>query len=169
MMFEQIWFSHIEQYFNHSAPNPESSHSPSVLWNVVERAKMSGANLPVKDQRIIVSTLAYHIHDIMVDRVKAYKESLDAPTESSSGDVSTETTKLYESKTSLLRYGGFALHSMIKKRKKEAEVTPHVKSELKILDSLKATQGESDEIPSAIHHLQQGGLHIITPKVVPLL
>ena len=170
LMFEQRWFNHIEQYFTQSAPVPVSSHSPSVLWNnVVERAKVSAANLPVKDQRIIVSTLAYHIHDIMVDRVKAYKESLDASTESSSSDVSTETTKLYESKTSLLRYGGFALHSMIKKRTKEAEVTPHVKSELKLLDSLKASQDESDEIPSAIHHLQKGGLHIITPKVVPLL
>ena len=135
----------------------------------MERAKMSGANLPVIDQRIIVSTLAYHIHDLMVDRVKACKQCVGASTESSSSDVSTETNKLYESKTSLLRYGGFALHSMIKKRKKEAEATPLVKSELKILESLKATLDESDDIPSAIHHLQQGGLHIITPRIVPLL
>ena len=65
----------IELYFT-LQPAPESSHSesPSVLWNkLVERAKMSGANLPVIDQRIIVSTLAYNIHDMMVDRVKAYK------------------------------------------------------------------------------------------------
>ena len=27
----------------------------------------------------------------------------------------------------------------------------------------------SDEMPSAMHHLQQGGLHIITPSILPLL
>ena len=122
----------------------------------------------VTDQRIIVSTLAYHIHDLMVDRVKAYKQSVDVSTELSHGEVNTETTKFYESKTSLLRYGGFALHSMIKKRKKE-EATALAKSELKILESLKATLDESDDIPSAIHHLQQGGLHIVTPRIIPLL
>ena len=103
-----------------------------------------------------------------VDRVKAYKESVDASTELSHGEVNTETTKFYESKTSLLCYGGFALHSMIKKRKKE-EATALAKSELKILESLKATLDESDDIPSAIHHLQQGGLHIVTPRIIPLL
>jgi hypothetical protein len=44
----------------------------TMLW---KRAKLSGGDLPVSDQRIIVSTLAYHIHDLMVDRVKAYKET----------------------------------------------------------------------------------------------
>jgi hypothetical protein len=103
LMFEQRWFSHIEQYF--TEPAPETSKSPSGLWNnVVERAKLSGADLPVTDQRIIVSTLAYHIHDLMVDRVKAYKETVhvDASTEISHGDIDTETTKFYESRTSLL-------------------------------------------------------------------
>ena len=66
---------------------------------------------------------------------------------------------------------------MIKKRKKEA--TALAKSELRILESLKATLDESDDIPSAIHHitshhitshhLQQGGLHTITPRIIPLL
>jgi prophage DNA circulation protein len=57
---------------------------------------------------------------------------------------------------------------MIKKRKKEDD-TAHAKSELKVLESLEATPDESDNIPSAIHHLQQGGLHIITPRIIPLL
>ena len=131
LMFEQKWFSHIEQYFTVS----------TSASNVLERANMSGANIPVKDQRIIVSTLAYHIHDIIVEHVKDFKESLDASTESSSFDVNTETIKLkfYESKTSFLRYGGFALHSMIKKRTKYVQATSLVKNELKVLESLKAT------------------------------
>ena len=62
LMFEQRWFSHIEQYFTEPAHDHETNNSPSGLWNVVERAKLSGAELPVTDQRIIVSTLAYHIH-----------------------------------------------------------------------------------------------------------
>ena len=34
---------------------------------------------------------------------------------------------------------------------------------------MKATLDESDDIPSAIHHLQRGGMHINTPRIVPLL
>ena len=94
---------------------------------------------------------------------------MDASTQSSSDDVSTGTTKLYGSKTGLLHYGGFALHSIINKRKKEAETTLLVKSELKILESLMVTLDESDQMPSAIHHLQQGRLHIITSSILPLL
>ena len=65
------------------------------------------------DQRIIVSMLAYHIHHLMVDRVKTYKESVDVSTELSCGDIDTETIKFYKSKTNPLHYSGCALHSMI--------------------------------------------------------
>ena len=40
---------------------------------------------------------------------------------------------------------------------KDANATPHAKSERsEDAGSLKATVDENDEIPSAIHHLQQG-------------
>ena len=119
-MFEQQWFKHLEQYFSGSTSQLQSPHSPASLWaNVVERASLFGAPLPIKEQRIVLATLAYHIHDLMVDRVKKYKHSMDGTTSDTVSD-DTPATSFYESKTSLLRYGGFALHSMIKKRKKAA-------------------------------------------------
>ena len=36
-------------------------------------------------------------------------------------------------------------------------------------ESLKSKEDERELIPSAIHHLQQGGLIIITPRMLPLL
>ena len=104
----------------------------------MERAKVNGANLPVKEQRIIVSRLAYHIHNVIFDEVK------DASTEYSSDDVSRGSIKLnfYNSKNSLLHYG---LHLS----DQEVDATLN---ELRILASLKATGDGSDKIPSAIHH-----------------
>ena len=64
---------------------------------------------------------------------------------------------------------------MIKKRKKATGSTTSAnhdalsKSECQFLESLKSKEEETELIPSAIHHLQQGGLTIITPRFIPLL
>ena len=172
--FEHQWFKHLEQYFSGST---SQSHSPATLWaHVVERANLFGAPLPIKEQRIVLATLTYQIHDLMVDRVKEYKQNLDSTTSDAIAD-DTPAKLFYESKTSLLRYGGFALHSMIKKRKKATGSTTSAnhdalsKSERQFLESLimKSKEEETELIPSAIHHLQQGGLTIITPRFIPLL
>ena len=170
--FEHQWFKHLEQYFSGST---SQSHSPATLWaHVVERASLFGAPLPIREQRIVLATLAYHIHDLMVDRVKEYKQNLDSTTSDAITD-DTPAKVFYESKTSLLRYGGFALHSMIKKRKKATGSTTSTnhdtlsKSERQFLESLKSKEEETELIPSAIHHLQQGGLTIITPRFIPFL
>lgn len=108
----------------------------------------------------------------MVDRVKEYKHSIDGTASDAVSD-DTPATLFYESKTSLLRYGGFALHSMIKKRKKAAGSTTSAnaltRSECQLLESLKSKEDERELISSAIHHLQQGSLTIITPRMLPLL
>ena len=135
---------------------------------MIERASLFGTPLPIKEQRIVLATLAYHIHDLMVDRVKEYEQNLDSTTSDAISD-DTPAKLFYESKTSLLQYGGFALHSMIKKRKKATCSTNHdalSKSECQFLESLKSREEETELIPSAIHHLQQGGL---TPRFLPLL
>lgn len=96
--------------------------------------------------------------------LKSIKQGMDCTT----SDDDTTAKSFYESKTSLLRYGGFALYSMIEKRKKAAASTIS-RSEHKFLESLKSKEDERELIPSAIHHLQQGGLTIITPRLLPLL
>ena len=69
LLFQQKWFSHIEHYF--SDDKGAGGHSPSLLWtNVVDRASLHGVNLPMKDQRIVVSSLVYHVRDIMVEQMK---------------------------------------------------------------------------------------------------
>lgn len=164
-MFEQQWLKHLEQYFLGS---PSQSHSPASLWaNVVEHASLFGATLLIKEQRVVLATLAYHIHDLMVDRVKEYKHSMDSTTSDTISD-DNPATSFYESKTSLLWYGGFALHSMIKKRKRDAGSTASTnaltRSECQFLESVKSKEDERELTSSAIHHLQQGGLTIITPQ-----
>ena len=167
-MFEQQWFMHIEQYFSEST---SQSRSPSSLWaTVVERANMFSAHIPANEQRIVLATLAFHIHDLVVDQVKEYKRSIDTTASDKVRSDDTPVATFYESSTSLLRYGGFALHAMIKKRKKEVStLKSHLKSECQLLESMKAKEDEHEQIPSAIHHLQQGGLTIVTPKMLPLL
>lgn len=59
----------------------------------------------------------YAVYDLMTDKVKDYKKGIDCSetTEgplTDSDDVSTVTFS--ESKVNLYRYGGFALHSLLK-------------------------------------------------------
>ena len=70
-------------------------HAPASLWaNVVERASLFGAPLPIKEQRIVLATLACHIHDLMVDRVKKYKHSMDGTTSDTVSDDTPATSIL---------------------------------------------------------------------------
>ena len=131
---------------------------------------MFSAHIPANEQKIVLATLAFHIHDLMVDQVKEYKRSIDTTASDKVRSDDTPVATFYESSTSLLRYGGFALPAMIKKRKKEVStVKSHLKSECQLLESMKAKEDEHEQIPSAIHHLQQGGLTIVSPKMLPLL
>ena len=83
----------------------------SALWKtVVSHAKVAANNL---DQRILISTIAYHVHDLMMEKVKKELSiSTEQPSQSSTSD------KFTESIINLLRCGGFALHSMLLKRER---------------------------------------------------
>ena len=150
--FEQQWFEHIHEYI------AEKGDQADMWRNVVCRSKL---NVSEQEQRIVVSTIAYHIHDLMAEKVKKYKEDLaqEEPTTTSSCD------KFTESNINLLRYGGFALHSMLAKRQRRGCGD----CELDLLKTLTVTEDEWDQIPSAIRHLQQGGLDIISPRMLPFL
>ena len=104
-IFEQEWFQHIHEYM-------EEDSEQSGLWKmVVSRAKVAANKL---DQRIVISTIAYHVHDLMTEKVKEFKRELSHSVEQSSqSSGSSSSSKFTESKINLLRYGGFALHSML--------------------------------------------------------
>ena len=147
--FEQQWFEHIHEYM------AEKGDQADMWRTVVCRSKL---DVSEQEQRIVVSTIAYHIHDLMGERVKKYKEDI----------LAQEEPKIYkftESNINLLRYGGFALHSMLSKRQRRGCED----CELDLLKTLTVTEDEWDKIPPAIRHLQQGGLKIISPRMLPFL
>lgn len=71
-----------------------------------------------------------------------------------------------ESKVNLYRYGGFALHSLLKKYYKQK---PCSKDILTTLRHLRVKGDELYNVPHAIQQLNQGGLDIITPHMLPFL
>ena len=70
--FEQQWFEHIHEYM------AERGDQADMWRTVVCRSKL---DVSEQEQRIVVSTIAYHIHDLMGERVKKYKEDLLAQEE----------------------------------------------------------------------------------------
>ena len=150
--FEQLWFEHIHEYM-------EEKGDQADMWRTV--VCRSELDVSEQEQRIVVSTVAYHIHDLMGERVKKYKENLaqEEPANTSSRD------KFTESNINLLRYGGFALHSMLAKRQRRGCED----CELDLLKTVTVTEDEWDKIPPAIRHLQQGGLDIISPRMLLFL
>ena len=118
----------------------------------------------------MLATLAYHIHDLMVDRVKKYKHSMDGTTSDIVSD-DTPATSILRKQNQFATVWWICTHSMIKKRKKAASSISSAdtltRSECQFLESLKSKEDERELIPSAIHHLQQGGLTIITPECFP--
>ena len=104
--FEQQWFEHIHEYM------AEKGDQADMWRTVVCRSKL---DVSEQEQRIVVSTIAYHIHDLMAEKVKKYKEDLLAMDEPA---ITSGCDKFTESNINLLRYGGFALHSMLAKRQR---------------------------------------------------
>ena len=161
-LFEQRWFEHVHEYFTREDGKQLSARAQA--WcNVVKRAEEHGTLLCcVSEQRIVVSTLASHVHDLMADEVLAFKTQMLEECEFESTAVT-----LSESNIALYRYGGFALHSMIQKR--QHHVQKGVKSELGLLETLKVTKEQWDQISPAIQQLTRGGLVVPSPTLLPLL
>ncbi len=74
-----------------------------------------------EEQRIIVSSLAYIVFDSMSKKVKEKKESEVETVECNVDAV------WYESTSTLDRYAGAVLYSMIEKRKKVVQKSPRTK------------------------------------------
>lgn len=159
--FEQQFFKHIKEYM-------EESGVQSDLWKtVVSRVN----DVPNQEQRIVISTIAYHVHDMMAEKVKDFKKGLSTGIEEESPATSCSSERFTESNVNLLRYGDFALHSMLLKRHRNTSVVAKASAaqEMEILKSIKVTDQEWDILPSGIKYLQQGGLDIISPRMLPFL
>ncbi len=101
--FEQEWFQHIHEYMK------EDSEQSKLWKSVLSRTKVAANDL---DQRIVISTIAYHVHNLMMEKVKEFKKELS---QSESAEQllqsSSSSHNFIESKINLLHYGGFALPS----------------------------------------------------------
>lgn len=122
----------------------------------------------------MISIIAYHVHDLMTEKVKEFKKELSQSMSESAEQLSQSSSsshKFTESKINLLRYGGFALHSMLLKRVRGVtEINKvDIEKEVELLLSIRVTEKEWDELPPAIQYLQQGGLDIISPRMLPFL
>ena len=124
----------------------------------------SGYPVVEEEQRIVVSILAYEVYDKMTERVKNYKTDGmgDPGLEEATDDEAVST--LVESNVSQYRYGGFALHSLMKKYEKS-----NSKDEVNFLQLLQVKHNEVSTLPFGIQQLQQGGLKIISPCMLPYL
>ena len=126
----------------------------------------------LQEQRILVSTMAYIIYDVMTEKVRDYKihlsSSIDEP------QVELPVATLHESNISLYRYGGFALHSLLNKYSHPVPPSDNhdnnTTSLHTILNQLKIKNSkEMDKLPSAIHHLNRGSLDLTKTWMLPYL
>ena len=135
---------------------------------MVTRANQRGTTLCVGEQRLVVSTLACSVHDLMADKVKDFKIQQMLECSSSENPEVEVIHTVTESKGALHRYGGFALHSMVQKRQHHM-TRVNVNNELKLLNTLKVRKEEWNEVPPAIQQLTGGGLDVSSPTLLPLL
>lgn len=75
-LFKQRWFEHVHKYFTREDGKQLSAHAQA--WcNVVKQVEEQGTLLCCfSEQRIVVSTLASHIHDLMADEVLTFKTQM---------------------------------------------------------------------------------------------
>jgi hypothetical protein len=129
--FEQAWFDHLEDYF--TGVNSFHEH-----WNNI----MKDHECVIEEQRIVLASIAYTLYDIMTEKVKEYKlkdKLIDESVTWPPSDDSTYST-FAESNVSLYRYGGFALHSLLKKLLKSNVEQPNQQNMINILKKLKITE-----------------------------
>ena len=110
MQFEQAWTEHIVTL----AVLLKFITPKTVVWQaVVDKCKCSINN---EDQRIMVSTLVYAVCDLMTDKSEGLQERhVDSPDTTVTTNSDDVPTTFSESKVNLYRYGGFALHFLLKK------------------------------------------------------
>lgn len=154
--------SHINDFFE----DDDSSGGCFRLWkNVTDGIK---GIVSVEEQRIVISSLMYIIYDIMTAKVKEYKEdpANDHDLDSTAAPSSAQDDVFFESNVSLYRYGGFALHSLLQKYKHEKGPKGNI---IPLLKQLVIRPDQMTMIPEQIHDLNQGGLVIMNPCMLPYL
>ena len=117
---QQAWIMHINFYIEgeeaddvSGLDNSDKKKMHEVWKAVVDQAKQFEISIGVEDQRIIVSSLAFIVFDMMASEVKAIKLNSDQFVESTS--TIDERRSMCESRVTVYRYAGAALHSMIEK------------------------------------------------------
>lgn len=121
--------------------------------------------------RIVLCSVAYIVYDMMTIEVHDYKTELSRNDQghqadcSSASDSSSSSSTIHpcESNVSLLRYGGFALHSLIQKYHNGPWQHDNV------ISLLKKKPESAASVPYAIECLNQGRLVIIDPCMLPYI
>lgn len=159
-LFEQAWLMHIEHYFTIDV---KSDSCYSVWKSVMDNCD---CDCSIEEQRIIVSTIAYIVYDDMTRKVKEYKSHLQP----SQLQIEEPAISLVESNVCLYRYGGFALHSLLQKYKATKSCHDSHDHEMKIvLRQLTVKHHQMNLVPYGIQQLNQGGLVIMDPVMLPYL
>ena len=181
--FEQSWLEHVKDYMYVGRAESETGGAGSTaaltdkterrrLWSrVTAVASEADSTLDTSEQRIVVSTLCYIVYDLMADKIKGYKVEKTSEEDSTGASVSAESVlQLREHDINIYRYGGFALHSMLKKRRKiNPGKSKSVHSELQLLESMRIKDERWTELPIPIQQLKKSGLHMMTPEMLPFL
>ena len=165
--FEQAWMSHINDFFDDSSGGCSRQLWKNVMDQTITSDKTT-STVSVEEQRIVVSSLMYAIYDIMTGKVKAYKEDTDDDHVDSTAAPASTPDVFFESNVSLYRYGGFALHSLLQKYKheKEGDTQGNI---ITFLKQLAIKPDQMTMVPQQIHDLNQGGLVIMNPCMLPYL
>lgn len=111
----------------------------------------------------MVSSVAYMVHDVMAGCIKKYKQEKSNERDATGQVVALEqpTEHLSESNVSLYR---FALHSLLQRYKGRKDSCSK-----DVMSFLKAMINEIKLLPDGIKLLDQGGLTIICPAMLPYL
>lgn len=193
--FQQAWFTHIGQYIDGKKGLGTPSSEPKTrsgrrikdvgkmtrveaseckhIWD--EFTKALASPLPIEEQRILVSALAYAVYDEMNEEVMQYKWE-------SKSDVATcsQAVPKYESEDIIQRYLGFAVFSMMEHKKKQLaelhsrytlskeerlRLSHDLQQEIKLL-KLMTIKNDEKQLSSAVTHLSQGGLTQVCSEMV---
>ena len=138
MNLQQSWFMHVNLYFDHSLEvtgiTTKEAKEMSEIWNTLVQ-KGNECVISMDDQRIILSTLSYIVYDLMSLKVKESKLSMglcntatvatctNSAIEDEQDHCASVSQPIYnESRENVFRYAGFAIFSMISKRREQSKV-----------------------------------------------
>ena len=172
--FQHAWFTQARNYIDgecteavpstsgrvkdHGAESRVAPQDCKASWDSF--IKSSTASVAVNDQRVIISSLAYAVYDLMIDNMKDFKADLI----DTSLIFSLEPTPEHEE--IIHRYLGFAVKSLIDNKHKYLKNNKaHVldtREELKVLNSLVVR----DHLPETVLELSEGGLTMVSSEMV---